>query len=103
MRCRSSCIIKPLNGVVVSLTDYGAFVELEDGAGWIFLLHGGLPAVLDARPVSGVWAFDAEWIPDPVAGRVVYGIPDAVSDPGEITGFTLDAGRALGLVFERSN
>lgn len=31
-----------------------------------------------------VWAFDAEWIPDPVAGRVVYGIPDSVTDPGEI-------------------
>jgi len=27
-----------------------------------------------------VWAFDAEWVPDPVAGRVLYGLPDALSD-----------------------
>jgi predicted PolB exonuclease-like 3'-5' exonuclease len=27
-----------------------------------------------------VWAFDAEWIPDPVAGRLLYGLPDATSD-----------------------
>ena len=23
-----------------------------------------------------VWAFDAEWIPDPVAGRLLYDLPD---------------------------
>ena len=23
-----------------------------------------------------VWAFDAEWIPDPVAGRLLYNLPD---------------------------
>jgi len=22
-----------------------------------------------------VWAFDAEWVPDPVAGRVLYKLP----------------------------
>ncbi len=27
-----------------------------------------------------IWAFDAEWIPDPVTGRMVYGLPDDVSD-----------------------
>ncbi len=27
-----------------------------------------------------VWAFDAEWVPDPVAGRVLYGLSDALSD-----------------------
>jgi len=27
-----------------------------------------------------VWAFDAEWVPDPVAGRVLYRLPEALSD-----------------------
>jgi predicted PolB exonuclease-like 3'-5' exonuclease len=27
-----------------------------------------------------VWAFDAEWVPDPAAGRVLYGLPDRISD-----------------------
>jgi predicted PolB exonuclease-like 3'-5' exonuclease len=31
-----------------------------------------------------VWAFDLEWIPDPVAGRVLYDIPDEVTDDAEI-------------------
>lgn len=28
-----------------------------------------------------VWAFDAEWVPDPTAGRLLYGVPDDVTDP----------------------
>jgi 3'-5' exonuclease len=31
-----------------------------------------------------VWAFDAEWVPDPVAGRVVYGIDGDVAAPEPI-------------------
>lgn len=31
-----------------------------------------------------VWAFDVEWIPDPAAGRLLYGIPDSVTDAREI-------------------
>ena len=31
-----------------------------------------------------VWAFDIEWIPDPVAGRLLYDVPDEVTDPAEI-------------------
>jgi predicted PolB exonuclease-like 3'-5' exonuclease len=31
-----------------------------------------------------VWAFDAEWVPDPLAGRLLYDIPDSVSEPEEI-------------------
>jgi len=27
-----------------------------------------------------VWAFDAEWIPDPVAGKLLYGLPDNTPD-----------------------
>jgi len=27
-----------------------------------------------------VWAFDAEWVPDPVAGRVLYGLSAALTD-----------------------
>lgn len=26
-----------------------------------------------------VWAFDAEWVPDPVTGRAVYGLPDEMA------------------------
>lgn len=31
-----------------------------------------------------VWAFDVEWVPDPVAGRVLYDLPDSVTDPRAI-------------------
>lgn len=27
-----------------------------------------------------IWAFDAEWIPDPAAGRLLYGLPQSTSD-----------------------
>jgi predicted PolB exonuclease-like 3'-5' exonuclease len=27
-----------------------------------------------------VWVFDAEWVPDPVAGRLLYDLPDTMSD-----------------------
>src|SRR3954454_653319 len=27
-----------------------------------------------------VWAFDLEWVPDPVAGRLLYKLPDKMSD-----------------------
>ena len=27
-----------------------------------------------------VWAFDAEWVPDPAAGRVLYGLADTWTD-----------------------
>ena len=27
-----------------------------------------------------VWAFDAEWVPDPLAGRLLYGVPDEEQD-----------------------
>ncbi len=29
---------------------------------------------------SRVWAFDLEWVPDPVAGRLVYGLGDDLTD-----------------------
>ena len=28
-----------------------------------------------------VWAFDAEWVPDPLAGRLVYDLPDPAGPP----------------------
>ncbi len=31
-----------------------------------------------------VWAFDLEWVPDPLAGRLVYSLPEDVTDPAEI-------------------
>ena len=27
-----------------------------------------------------VWAFDLEWVPDPLAGRLVYGLGDELTD-----------------------
>lgn len=27
-----------------------------------------------------VWVFDAEWVPDPIAGRLLYDLPDTMSD-----------------------
>lgn len=27
-----------------------------------------------------IWCFDAEWVPDPIAGRIVYNMPDSMSD-----------------------
>ncbi len=31
-----------------------------------------------------VWAFDAEWVPDPLAGHLLYGIDESVSEPSEV-------------------
>ncbi len=31
-----------------------------------------------------VWAFDIEWIPDPLSGRLVYEVPESVTSPREI-------------------
>jgi predicted PolB exonuclease-like 3'-5' exonuclease len=31
-----------------------------------------------------VWAFDLEWVPDPLAGRLIYSVPSDISDPAEI-------------------
>ncbi len=41
-----------------------------------------------------VWAFDAEWIPDPVAGRLLYDIPESITDPGEIMRIMWERGGA---------
>lgn len=32
-----------------------------------------------------VWAFDLEWVPDPVSGRLVYGLPDEMPDADVIS------------------
>ena len=31
-----------------------------------------------------VWAFDLEWVPDPLAGRLVYSLPEELTDPAEV-------------------
>jgi len=31
-----------------------------------------------------VWAFDCEWIPDPLSGRLLYEVPSSVTSPREI-------------------
>ena len=31
-----------------------------------------------------VWAFDLEWVPDPLAGRLLHEIPASVESPREI-------------------
>ncbi|TDJ03213.1 MAG: hypothetical protein E2O73_00650 [Deltaproteobacteria bacterium] len=43
---------------------------------------------------SRVWAFDMEWIPDPLAGRLLYDLPEAVSEPAEIMQAMWQAGGA---------
>jgi hypothetical protein len=66
----------------------GAFVELEDGAGWIFLLHGGLSAALNAKPVSDVWVFDgSDWSSVDVAAPAVYGQTLVAAGEGRAYGF----------------
>ena len=45
-----------------------------------------------------VWAFDIEWIPDPVAGRLLYDVPDEVTDPAEIMKVMWERGGATELV-----
>src|SRR5437868_15242428 len=32
------------------------------------------------RIADEVWAFDAEWVPDPVAGRLLYNLPESMGD-----------------------
>jgi predicted PolB exonuclease-like 3'-5' exonuclease len=41
-----------------------------------------------------VWAFDAEWVPDPEAGRLLYGVPDSVRDPHEVMRIMWERGGA---------
>lgn len=41
-----------------------------------------------------VWAFDCEWVPDPLAGRLVYEIPDNVTSPREVMQVMWDRGGA---------
>jgi predicted PolB exonuclease-like 3'-5' exonuclease len=41
-----------------------------------------------------VWAFDCEWVPDPVAGRILYDIADSVSEPREVLEAMWQAGGA---------
>lgn len=37
------------------------------------------------KDVKGrVWAFDCEWIPDPLSGRLIYEIPDSVTHAREV-------------------
>jgi len=41
-----------------------------------------------------VWAFDLEWVPDPLAGRLVYALPEDVTDPAEIMRLMWERGGA---------
>ncbi len=43
---------------------------------------------------SRVWAFDVEWVPDPLAGRLLYDIPESVTEPAEILQIMWKAGGA---------
>ncbi len=31
-----------------------------------------------------VWAFDLEWVPDPLAGRLLYDVPDSAASPRDV-------------------
>ena len=41
-----------------------------------------------------VWAFDIEWVPDPVAGRLLYDVPDDVTDDAGVMKIMWDRGGA---------
>ena len=41
-----------------------------------------------------VWAFDLEWVPDPLAGRLLYEVGDDVTDPAEIMAVMWERGGA---------
>jgi predicted PolB exonuclease-like 3'-5' exonuclease len=41
-----------------------------------------------------VWAFDLEWVPDPMAGRLVHGVDPGVTDAEEVMKVMWDAGGA---------
>jgi predicted PolB exonuclease-like 3'-5' exonuclease len=41
-----------------------------------------------------VWAFDLEWVPDPVAGRLLYDVPDKITDPADVMGLMWERGGA---------
>jgi len=43
---------------------------------------------------SRVWAFDVEWVPDPLAGRLLYDVPASASGPAEIMQAMWQAGGA---------
>jgi predicted PolB exonuclease-like 3'-5' exonuclease len=36
------------------------------------------------RVENRVWAFDVEWVPDPLAGRLLYDVPDSVTSLEEV-------------------
>jgi predicted PolB exonuclease-like 3'-5' exonuclease len=41
-----------------------------------------------------VWAFDLEWVPDPLAGRLLYEVADDVTDPAEVMAVMWERGGA---------
>jgi len=41
-----------------------------------------------------VWAFDLEWVPDPVAGRLLYDVPDEITDQADVMGLMWERGGA---------
>lgn len=41
-----------------------------------------------------VWAFDLEWVPDPLAGRLVHGLDSEITEPDEIMRRMWDEGGA---------
>lgn len=41
-----------------------------------------------------VWAFDLEWVPDPLAGRLLHGLPSSLESPREIMEVMWRAGGA---------
>jgi len=44
------------------------------------------------RMADCIWAFDAEWVPDPDAGRLLYDLPDTLSDAEVMAGMWKQAG-----------
>jgi predicted PolB exonuclease-like 3'-5' exonuclease len=44
------------------------------------------------RMANCIWAFDAEWVPDPEAGRLLYALPDTMHDREVIAAMWQQAG-----------
>jgi hypothetical protein len=66
----------------------GTYVDLAGNADAVFLLHGGLPAVLNAKPVSDVWVLEgADWLSISVAAPAVYGHTIVAAGEGRAYGF----------------
>jgi hypothetical protein len=66
----------------------GGFVSVDGGNDWIFLMHGGLPSELNARPVKDLWTLDgSDWVSVPSSAPARYGHSIVAAGQGQALGF----------------